>query len=123
MVKALLIEPGGSTHKVSIKSVAEIKILLSIESVDYDYNRNLGVYVYYEFGSAHPVNVFPSYLMQGGYRGPVVVVGDLDEKADYKRINDFRNLPKAWFKESLSLLIQRANTSAEAIALVASNMG
>ena len=123
MVKALLIEPGGSTRKVSIKSVAEIKTLLSIESVDYDYNRNLGVYVYYEFGSAHPVNVFPSYLMQGGYRGPVVVVGDLDEKANYSRINDFRNLPKAWFEESLSLLIQRANTSAEAIALVASNMG
>lgn len=123
MVKALLIEPSGSTRKVSIKTVADIKTLLSIESVDYDYNRNLGVYVYYEFGSTHTVNVFPSYLMQGGYRGPVVVVGDLDEKADYKRINDFRNLPKAWFKESLSTLIQRANTSAEAIALVASNMG
>jgi hypothetical protein len=123
MVKALLIEPSGSTRKVSIKTVADIKTLLSIESVDYDYNRNLGVYVYYEFGSTHTVNVFPSYLMQGGYRGPVVVVGDLDEKADYKRINDFRNLPKAWFKESLSLLIQRANTSAEAIALVTSNMG
>jgi len=123
MVKALLIEPSGSTRKVSIKTVADIKTLLSIESVDYDYNRNLGVYVYYEFGSTHTVNVFPSYLMQGGYRGPVVVVGDLDEKADYKRINDFRNLPKAWFKESLSLLIQRANTSAEAIALVAANMG
>jgi len=123
MVKALLIEPSGSTRKVSIKTVADIKTLLSIESVDYDYNRNLGVYVYYEFGSKHTVNVFPSYLMQGGYRGPVVVVGDLDEKADYKRINDFRNLPKAWFKESLSLLIQRANTSAEAIALVAANMG
>ena len=123
MVKALLIEPSGSTRKVSIKTVADIKTLLSIESVDYDYNRNLGVYVYYEFGSTHTVNVFPSYLMQGGYRGPVVVVGDLDEKADYKRINDFRNLPKAWFKESLSTLIQRANTSAEAIALVAANMG
>ena len=121
MVKALLIEPSGSTHQVSIKSVADIKALLSIESVDYDYNRNLGVYVYYEFGSAHTVNVFPSYLMQGGYRGPVVVVGDL--KADFSRSNDFRNLPKAWFEESLSLLIQRANTSAEAIALVESNMG
>lgn len=59
MDKALFIKPGGSTRKVSIKSVAEIKTLLSIESVDYDYNRNLGVYVYYEFGSAHPCECFP----------------------------------------------------------------
>jgi hypothetical protein len=118
--RALVVRTSGETEKVTISSVADIKKLINPQNSDYDYNRDLGVFVYYDYQSSKPVNVFPSFLMQGGYRGDVVIVGDLDK--EFNRTDDFQHLPDVWFAESLAQLIHKANNDTRAKNAVESHI-
>lgn len=117
-VKALSVLPDGNVALVSVGSVAGIRKRMGVSSVDNDYNKQLGVFVFYEFRSDSDPNVFPSFLMQGAYFGEVVIVGDLDR--NFERTRDFRSLPSEWFSASLHELIALANNDESIRQLVES---
>jgi hypothetical protein len=110
--KVLIVRTSGESEAATVSSVNDIRELLSATALDHDYFRDLGVFVYYDFGSASSVNVFPSFLMQGGYRGDVVIVGDLNK--EFERTDRFQHLPEIWFADSLATLIAKANTDSRA---------
>lgn len=78
-VKALLVRPNGQSFCVQLdgEGLGSIKRVLGMENVDHDYGRHLGIYTFYDSKNSGPINVFPSFLMQGAYVGDVLIVGDL----------------------------------------------
>lgn len=131
-VKALLVRPNGQSFCVQLdgEGLGSIKRVLGMENVDHDYGRHLGIYTFYDSKNSGPINVFPSFLMQGAYVGDVLIVGDLlievedsdspDEKIyrTVTRSSEFQDLPPAWFSPSLAELVQRANSDQKTIAMV-----
>lgn len=123
-VTAARIAPDGTISRVRVDSVESVTEHLSPESedgyVDHDYNRELGIYVYYVLAPhlRRDPNVLPSWLMQGYYEGPVVVVSDRTPNGD-RDPDGFRDLDDCWFDPTLQRVATICNCRAEAIAHVA----
>lgn len=123
-VTAARLDPDGSVKKVLVGSYASIEKLfgdaLDSGNLDSDYNRELGVWVFYLFAPhlRREPNVFASWLMQGYYEGYVVIVSDRNQ--DGSRHHDgFRSLGKHWFDPKLQQLLKICNTQVSSINVVA----
>ena len=119
MARALSISPDGSVSSLSIRHPSDIKEHIDALNFDHDTFANLGVSIYYDYGTDRPVNVFPSFISQGFYAGTVVVVGDLDRH--FNRSDKYEDLPTSWFAESLARIIALANSDPDAVRAVEAN--
>jgi hypothetical protein len=123
-VTAARINSDGSIEKVMVGSVGAMKRAFGDEldhgNLDDDYNRELGVWVYYVFAPhiQREPNVFASWLMQGYYEGSVVIVTDRNKDGS-RNSESYRSLSKDWFDPKLQELVKICNTQSSSIAGVA----
>jgi hypothetical protein len=123
-VTAARINPDGSIEKVMVGSIASIERALGEDldfgNLDDDYNRELGVWVYYVFApqARREPNVFASWLMQGYYEGSVVIVSDRNKDGS-RNSEGYRSLSKDWFDPNLQEIVRICNTQSSSIAVVA----
>jgi len=122
-VTAACISPRGTIERLVVGSGSDIEKVFGRDvahgEVDLDYNRELGVNVFYLFAPQlrRAPNVFPSWIMQGYYEGPVVIVSDCDEEGN-RDSERWRKLGDYWFAKELANVVRICNTSPHSIALV-----
>lgn len=122
-VRAALITPQGGIESLVVGPTSDVEKVFGLDSdhgsLDHDYNRELGVYVFYLFAPQlrRDPNVFPSWVMQGYYEGAVVIVNDCDEEGN-RDPDRWHELGDYWFTEELINLVRVCNTSPHSIALV-----
>lgn len=122
-VTAASITPEGTIQRIVVGSESDMEKVFGRDiangQIDHDYNRELGVFVFYLFAPQlrRDPNVFPSWIMQGYYEGPVVIVSDCDAEGE-RDSERWRKLGDYWFAKELSKVVQICNTSPHSIALV-----
>jgi hypothetical protein len=118
-VQSLLIKSNGDSKRIWITEELRPRDALECADVDYYYDRDNGVFVFFSLDAVHESalpNVYGSALCNSYIAGDCLVISDLD--SDSNRTSDYMNLTSDWFDPAFFKMIQRCNTDTDAISFL-----
>ena len=118
-VQSLLIKSNGDSKRVWVSDEILASDILRCDDVEYYYDRDNGVFVYFSLdavrNSSVP-NVYGSALCNSYVAGDCLVISDLD--SDLNRRSDYTDLTNDWFDPAFFKMIKRCNTDKDAVAVL-----
>jgi hypothetical protein len=118
-VQSLLIKSNGDAKRVLVSENKSASEILKCTDVEYFYDRENGIFVYYSLDAAQKSelpNVYGSALCNSYIAGDCLVISDLD--SGLNRRSEYMNLTDDWFDPAILKMIQRCNTDADARAFL-----